>query len=78
MPKKVCPACGSNKIEYNEQGKYYKCGNCGFVIDEWVFCPHPTDWRAELIPEDRSVYNEEEQPDEEIEDDGIIGDELFG
>lgn len=81
MKPDVCPACGSKRYEYVEQGKYYKCKKCGFVWDD-SFNVKPRIPRHPVIAgepdEERSVYNPEEEMDSEIEEDGIVGEELFG
>lgn len=80
MPKlrTVCPACGSSNYEYIDQGNYNKCRICSFIWDE-SFQSKPVQkdiQKIKAVKKQRSVYNEEEEMDEEIEDDGIIDEEL--
>jgi uncharacterized Zn finger protein len=82
MKPDVCPACGSKRYEYVEQGKYYKCHKCGFIWDESfdikVRIPHRPVIAGMPDKEDRSVYNEEEEVGADEEEDGIVGEDLFG
>jgi len=79
--QQVCPACGSKDYEHSDQGNYNKCRKCKFIWDESFHVSTST--IKENIKrcktkdgEPRSVYNEEEEMDTEIEEDGLIEEEL--
>jgi ribosomal protein L37AE/L43A len=79
--QQVCPACGSKDYEHSDQGNYNKCRQCKFIWDESFHIPSSAIVQnvKKTKKENggmRSVYDASEKMDAEIEDDGIIEDEL--
>ena len=80
MPKKiVCPACGSLKTEYNEQGDYYKCKKCQFIFDDSLMQTArnaQNEGNDEEEDDDPSINNpDEEDGESDLEEDLAFLDE---